>query len=201
MEAVEDFLRQAAALCVDRFSQLQRRRYWTGEIMGEAPASCAGWAPEGLLTPPRDTTVIEGFIRREAVAACAELGVFYFHAVRPDGGTVPLEARVLTAPYVVPYSTAEAGRGTAWLGWWAEVARVRLIRAADLAARLGERVALQSAGAIGYYYLVEFRRDDAGHACRPFGDGYPAPTRPPPARPGRPRCLTWEALWGAGRDG
>ena len=201
MEAVEDFLRQAAGLCVDRFSQLQRRRYWTGEIMAEAPAGCDGWAPEGLQTPPRDTTVIQAYIRREAVAACEELGVFYFHAVRPDGGTVPLEARVLTAPYVVPYSTAGTGAGTGWLGWWAEVASVRLIRAADLAARLGGRVALQSAGAVGYYYLAEFRRDADGVACRPFGKGYPAPTRPPPARPGRPRCLTWEALWGAFRDG
>jgi len=121
--------------------------------------------------------------------------------VRPDGSTVPLEARVLTAPYVVPYSTAGTGAGTGWLGWWAEVASVRLIRAADLTARLGGRVALQSAGAVGYYYLVAFRRDADGVACRPFGNGYPAPTRPPPARPGRPRCLTWEDLWGASRDG
>lgn len=70
-----------------------------------------------------------------------------------------------------------------------------------LAAYPGVAGVLKSQRKVEYYYLAVLKRDAAGVACRPFGDGYPAPTVPPPDMPHRPWQVTWEGLWGACCDG
>ncbi len=133
MNNVADFLKQAADLCVDRFSQLHRQRYWTENIMAEEPGSYIADAQDTESElPPADETVIVGYIRREALQQCKNERVFFFHALYEDGTTPQVDPGVFAPRVFVPYQNLGP------VGWYATVESCELVDRKTMESRVGE---------------------------------------------------------------
>jgi predicted component of viral defense system (DUF524 family) len=135
----------------NKFSREYRIRHWTTETVKEVSPQYAGTrigAP-ATLSPPVDTAVMQGYIRRQAVAVCQRRRIFYFHAVDESGSPTNFDPAVLHAEYLVPYSAG------AWLGWYAEIKSCELYRRNQLIAELGSDAGILEAQR-QYYFVVEF---------------------------------------------
>lgn len=187
MDSVKDFLRSAADLCVDRFSQLYRQRYWTESIMAEEPGGYHEWKPPGLHSAPCGDGVMIGFIRQEAIEVCRKEGIFYFHAVEDGDNKVEFDPRIFTARYLVPFSKKK------WLDWWAEIEGVSMVHRKKLERFPGMMSKLKSSHEVEYYYVAKLKPAEDGGFARPYGPDHSAPTIKPP-KPGRPKPASWAEL-------
>ena len=137
MRNVEDFLRRSADLCADRFSQLRRRKYWEFETVREAPKAYdadpgARPVPEDPALPPADALVTVGFVRKEALDACACNGIFYFHArYQTKGEARRYDPLVFGAKYFVPQSDYGP------VGWYGKVTGVGMVHVYELESKVG----------------------------------------------------------------
>jgi hypothetical protein len=153
----------------DRFSQLARIGYWTHDTIREAPAEyhVTGGAP--LVRPPKDMTVVLGFVRAgEDPDEYRSRAVFFWHAVEWLDASLPAHQRTPGPTTKLGFDPMRADllgvhRGGVSEPWLAEVADVSIVSARARADELGR--ALESMKAAYYYrmqlgvFLDEPRRD------------------------------------------
>ncbi len=194
MSNVEQFLEDSAKLCVDKFSQLYRQRYWTKEIIAELPAqygvSSASisknnkFIPDSLTLPPNDTSVIIGGIRENVLNQCKTKGFFYFHAVDKTKNTIDIPDGVLSAKYLISYSTINGK--IEWTGWFGKIKKCSLVSKMVL----NKKIISQSQRP--YYYLAEFETVDGNltNELKNNPNNYNLPKIID-----KPKLSTWGELW------
>ena len=152
---VARFLGEVLAAQRNRFSQLARIRYWTHDTIQEKPGAyhAAGLLPHAR--PPKDTTVVLGFIRAdEDPEEYRSKAVYYCHAGEwtetPGalGGRVPgAAARLDFDPLRADLLAIHRGRVTE--PWLAKVVKVCIVSAED---RAGELQRPPESMKAAYYY-------------------------------------------------
>lgn len=192
MENVANFLKQAAELCVDRFSQLHRHRYWTENIMTDQRGDYQVSVPQGLHTKPCAPGVIVGFIRHDARSLCETEGVFYFHAVDNNNEPMQFDQRILSAKSLVPFSTSGYA-GTEWLSWWAEIEGITMVHRDKLENFSHSLATLERPQNVDYYYIATLKRQHNGLFARKYDITWTSPAVSAPNSL-EPAYSTWENL-------
>lgn len=126
MDNVKDFLKHSADLCVDRFSQLYRHKYWIGKNIISDESSIYGMdCHVEKHSPKDDNDVMCGFIREDSVKHCKENLFFYFHAMgKKEFIDFKYDKEFC---FFVPFN-----KDRGWFGWYAEISSVNIVQYDDL---------------------------------------------------------------------
>jgi len=155
---VAGFLENVFAAQRDRFSQLARIGYWTHDTIREEPAEYRVTTGAPLARPPRDMTVVLGFVRAgENADEYRAKGVFFWHAVewldpslppdlRQPGPATKLGFDPMRADLIGAY---RAGVSEPWL---AKVDDVRIVSAQARADELERSLGSMKAA---YYFRMQ----------------------------------------------
>ena len=155
-----DFIARALESQRDKFSQLARINYWTHDTVREEPAEYHAGGSASYVKPPKDASVVLGFLREgDDPEAYRAAGVFFCHAVEwENAGHLPLEDRKAGAPTSLGFDPLRAD----WLAvfqkkitapWLGKVENARIVTAADRAKELKRDVSAMKAA---YYYRIQF---------------------------------------------
>jgi hypothetical protein len=188
-KAVAGFLERVLATQRNRFSQLARIGYWTHDTIREAPAGYLVAGGTAFARPPKDTTVVLGFVPAdENPGEYRDRTVFFWHAVEWLDASLPAEQRTpgsATRPGIDPMRADLLGvyqRGISE-PWLAKVVDVGIVSAKARADELGRPLASMGAA---YYYRVQ------------LGEFYDQPRRDVSPltgrRPGKPVVCTLAGL-------
>lgn len=167
----------------DRFSQLARIGYWTHDTIREAPTEYHVGNSSHHACPPKDTSLVLGFVRRgEDPEVYRSNRVFFCHAVEWLDGSMPPDERTPGAATRLGFDPLRADllgvyQEKVTAPWLAKVMEIRIVSAHDRALELGRSPESMKAA---YYYrfqlgdfLDEMRRDVDGfiraREGKPFG--------------------------------
>lgn len=155
---VAGFLEKVFAAQRDRFSQLARIGYWTHDTIREEPAQYHRGGVDNHARPPKDTTILLGFLRAdEDPEDYRSRSVFFWHAVEWLDASLPADLR---RPGVATRLGFDPMRGDL-LGvyrrgisepWLAEVTDVRIVSAEMRADELGRPLEAMRAA---YYFRMQ----------------------------------------------
>jgi hypothetical protein len=141
IEELKDFIIRALAIQRDKFSQLARINYWTHDTVREQPAEYhAGASGRGTSSPPKDTSVVLGYLREDANPdEYRANGVFYCHAVEWDEHANPRKPGRPTRLKFDPFRADLLGvfQRNVSAPWLGTVREVRMVTAAERASELG----------------------------------------------------------------
>jgi len=155
---VAAFLTKVFAAQRNRFSQLARINYWTHDTIQEEPGEYHTGDASGTGKPPKDITVVLGFIRsQEDAEMYRKMSTFYWHAIEWNDPTLPPAERVPGQATQLGFDPMRADylgiyRRGITESWIARVVDVRIVSAETRANELKQP--LQSMNA-AYYYRLE----------------------------------------------
>lgn len=153
----------------DRFSQLARIGYWTHDTIREEPAEYHVKQSAHHDRPPKDTSLVLGFVRRgEDAEIYRSKRVFFCHAVEWLDGSLMPDERSPGAATLLGFDPLRAEllgvyQEKITAPWLAKVLEVRIVSASERALELSRSI--QSMRAAYYYrillgdFLDEPRRD------------------------------------------
>ena len=157
-KAVAGFLEEVFAAQRDRLSQLARIGYWTHDTIREEPAEYHLGGVDNHIRPPKDTTVVLGFVRAdEDPEEYQSRSVFFWHAVEWLDARLPADQRrpgVATSLGFDPMRSDLLGvyHGGISEPWLAEVTDVRIVSAEMRADELERPLESMNAA---YYFRMQ----------------------------------------------
>lgn len=152
-----EFLTQVLAAQRNRFSQLARINYWTHDTIQEEPAEYhTGDAPHASK-PPKDVTVVLGFVRsQEDAGMYRQRSAFFWHAIEWEDSSLPPNERVPGHATKLGFDPMRADflgiyRNGVSEPWIARVIDVKIVSAESRASELEQTIDSMKAA---YYYRI-----------------------------------------------
>ena len=152
------FLSKVFAAQRDRFSQLARINYWIHDTIREEPGEYHFGDPSDTGKPPKDVTLVLGFVRSSQDAETfRKTSAFYWHAIEWNDPALPTDERMPGQATQLGFDPMRAD----YLGiyrrgitepWIARVIDVKIVSAVVRASELEEPLESMKAA---YYYRLQ----------------------------------------------
>lgn len=153
-----EFIQEVLQCQRDRFSQLSRIEYWTHDTIREEPVEYHAENSSHHTRPPKDTSLLLGFIRHDEDPEIYRLSrVFFCHAVEWEDHRVAPEQRKPGSATKLDFDPLRAEllglyQQKITAPWLAKVTQITIVSAHERAKELGRPFGTMKAA---YYYRFE----------------------------------------------
>lgn len=154
---VAEFLTKVFAAQRNRFSQLARINYWTHDTIQDEPAEYHTSDAPLAGKPPKDVTVVLGFVRsQEDAGTYRQRSAFFWHAIEWQDASLPADQRIPGNATKLEFDPMRADflgiyRNGISEPWIARVIDVKIVSAESRAGELGQTIDSMNAA---YYYRI-----------------------------------------------